>query len=140
MVLLKSVVQVHVRPMPNRFAQFAPDRGRVTVMTIGRDAIGDNPGHRLGRTKERLRGGEIAVLAEHHVHEGTVAVDCPIQIAPIAVDFNIRLIHVPAPADAAMSAATEFFGQSRGEFRLPVAHRFVAEHDAADQEHLSKIA
>ena len=75
MILLKSVVQVHVGPMPNRFAQFAPDRSRVTVMTIGRDSIGDNPSHHPGRTKERLGGGEIAVLAQHHVNEGTIAVE-----------------------------------------------------------------
>jgi hypothetical protein len=50
-------------------------------MTIRRDSIRDNPGHHPGRTKERLRGGEIAVLAEHHVNEGTIAVDGPKKIA-----------------------------------------------------------
>ena len=64
--------------MANHFTQFAADRGRVSVMTIGRNPVGDDPGHRPGRTKERFRGGEIAVLAEHHVNQGTIAVDRPI--------------------------------------------------------------
>ena len=78
MILLKSVIQIRVGPMPNHFAQFAPDRGRVSVVTIGRDPVGDNPNHRPGRTKERFGGGEIAVLAEHHVNERTIAVNRPI--------------------------------------------------------------
>ena len=131
MILLKSVIQIRVGPMPNHFAQLAPDRGRVIVMTIGRDSIRDNPGHHRGRTKERLGGGEIAVLAQHHVNEGTIAVDGAIEIAPVAVNLDVRLINIPAAADATMSAATEFFGQSRGEFRLPVAHRLVAEHNGS---------
>jgi len=42
-------------------------------MAISRDAIRDYPGHRSGETKERLRGGEITVFAEHHVYQGAVA-------------------------------------------------------------------
>ena len=54
MILLKSIVQVYVRPMPNRFAQFAPDRRRIGIMTVGRDPVRDNSGQN-GRTLWRRR-------------------------------------------------------------------------------------
>ena len=78
MILLKSVVQVYVRPMPNRFAQFAPDRRRIGIMTVGRDPVRRNPGHVPGRTEELFGGREIAALAEHHVDQVAVAVDGPV--------------------------------------------------------------
>src|SRR6188474_969049 len=59
---------------------------------------------------------------------------------PVAVHFDESLIHVPASADVAASTATEFLSQSRREFRLPIPHRLMAEHDAADQKHLGEIA
>ena len=43
-------------------------------------------------------------------------------------------------AALAMSPATEFVGQDRRELRLPFADRFVAEDDAADEEHLAQVA
>src|SRR5689334_5943770 len=59
---------------------------------------------------------------------------------PAATHFDERLVDIPAAADAAASTATEFLSQSRREFRLPIPHRLMAEHDAADQEHLGEIA
>src|SRR6186997_2994575 len=120
MILLQSVVQVYVGPMPNRFTQFAPNRRRIGIMTIGRDPVRDNPGHRSGGTEKRFGGGEIASLAEHHVHQGAIAIDGPIEVTPVAVHFDESLVHVPATADVAASTATEFLSQTRGEFRLPI--------------------
>src|SRR5690242_10199905 len=51
-----------------------------------------------------------------------------------------RLVHVPAAADLALAAAPEILGQHWGELGLPLAHRLVAEHEAADQEHLGQVA
>jgi hypothetical protein len=79
------------------------------------------------------------VLAEHNVHQCAIAVDGPVQIAPVAVNLDVGLVDIPASADAAAVMTTELFGQSRDEFRLPVPHRLVTEHNASDQEHLGKI-
>ena len=109
-------------------------------MAIARDPVRDNPGHRSARTEQCLGGGKIAALAEHRVHQGAIAVHGPVQIPPQAVDFDKRLVDVPAAADVAASTVTEFLRHAWGEFRLPIPHRLVAKYDAADQEHLGKIA
>jgi hypothetical protein len=78
MVLLQSVVQVYVGPMPNRFVEFAPDGRQVGIVTIGSGPISDSPGHRPGGTKERP-SGEIPGLAQDNVHQCAIAVDGPVQ-------------------------------------------------------------
>ena len=42
MILLKVIVEVYICPVPNRFPELAPDRGRVGVVTISRDPIWNN--------------------------------------------------------------------------------------------------
>src|SRR3954447_24615350 len=93
----------------------------------------------LAERKKGLGRRHVAVLAEHGVHEIAVTVDGPIQIGPAATDLQVRLIHVPASAPGtalAPAAPTKLFGHCRRELRLPLPHRFVAEHDATDEEHL----
>ena len=140
MILLKSVVQVYVHPMPNRFTQFAPDRRRIGVVTVGRDPVRDNPGHGSGGTEERFGGGQIAALAEHHVPQSAVAVDGPVQIPPEAVDFDKPLVHVTSFGRCGGVDGDGVPQPEPGEFRLPIPHRLMAEHDAADQKHLGEIA
>src|SRR5690348_1957759 len=120
------VVEVYVRPVPNRFAELAPDRGRVGVVPISRDPVWNNVGHRLGGTKECLCGSEIAMLAQHHIHQVTIAINGPVQVAPLAVDLDERLVHVPASTDATPATVAEFFSQRRREFGFPVPHGSVS--------------
>ena len=49
------------------------------------------------------------------------------------------LVDVPAPARLAAPAPPQLLGQGGGELRLPRAHRLVAEHEAADEEHLGQV-
>jgi hypothetical protein len=82
MVLLKSVVQVAAS-----FDVAPAGRARSGSLGIGVMAICRNPcrrdaGHRFGRPKECLGRRQIAVLAQHDIDQGTVAVDCTIQISP----------------------------------------------------------
>src|SRR5271167_2879574 len=55
------------------------------------------------------------------------------------VHLDVRLVNVPALPDPTASATAQTFSQSRRELGFPVANRLVAEHDAADQEHLRQI-
>ena len=56
-------------------------------------------GDRLCRSKEALGRGEVAVLAEHHVDQDAITIDCVIEVLPIAMHPNIRPVDIPATAD-----------------------------------------
>src|SRR6202041_702583 len=139
MILLQSVVEILAVTMPHTCAQHRPDRARITVMPIRGDPIGGDAGDHLGRREERLRGGHIAALAEHHVDQHAGAIDGTIEITPVPVDLDVRLINVPATAHLATSAPPQIFSHRRRELGFPVANRLVTEHDAADQEHFRQI-
>ena len=120
MVLFQSIIQIDIGSVCNRLAELGADRLRVSVMAIAGDPIGDRPGHRLRRPKERLGRGEIAVLAQHHIHQGAVSIDRPIEITPAAADLDVSLVHIPTRRQpAAPAPLTEFVGKDRGELRLP---------------------
>src|SRR3954451_3946924 len=87
--------------------------------------------------EERL--GHVAGFAEENVDQGAVAVDRPIEIAPFAGDFDVGLVDVPAPAGLAGPALAQALGKQWGQLGFPIPHRFVGEHDAADQEYLRQI-
>src|ERR1700741_4032034 len=59
---------------------------------------------------------------------------------PVPLDLDVGLVNVPASTRLAASASPQTFSQRRRELGFPVANRFMAEDDAADQEHLRKIA
>src|SRR5919202_5086398 len=141
-ILLQPVVLVgagSVRDMP---AQRRTARTWVGAVPVRGDAVRDYSGGRLGGAEERLGRRHVPVLAEHGVEQVAIAVDRTIQIAPAAPHFQIRLIHKPGTASGSALAAAalpEFSGQDRGQLGFPVPDSFVAEHDAALQEHLAEI-
>jgi hypothetical protein len=50
------------------------------------------------------------------------------------------LVDVPVPARLATPTAPQILGQGGRELGLPLPHGFMAEHDAADGEHLGQVA
>jgi hypothetical protein len=56
------------------------------------------------------------------------------------VDLDVGLVNIPATACLAASASPQTFSQRRRELGFPVADGFMAENDAAEQEHLWQIA
>src|SRR5580692_2051905 len=139
MILLQSVVEILAVAMPNTCAQHRPDRAGITVMPVRGDPIGRDAGDQLGRLEERLRGGHVAVLAEHHIDQRPRAIDGTVEITPMPVNLDVGLVDVPALACLAAPASPQTFSQCRCELGFPVANRLVAEYDAADQEHLRQI-
>src|SRR6185437_6884908 len=125
--------------MPHVLAELCPDRPGIRVVAVRRDSVWRDADNRLSRSKEGLCRSKVAVLTQHHVDQGAVAVNRAIQILPTGVHPDISLIDVPASADFALSSPSEILGQCRRELRLPVAHCLVAEHETADQEHLGQI-
>ena len=141
MVLFQAIIQVGIGSVCNRLAEPGADRLRIRVVAIAGHPIGGSPGHRLRRSKQRLGRGEIAALAQHHIHQGAVSVDRPIEITPAALYLHISLVHVPARRQPAATAPlTELARKDRDELRLPFPDRLVTEHDTADKEHLGQVA
>ena len=112
MVLLKTIVEIAVSPMPHAAAELRPDRPGIGVVAIRRDPIGDHCGDGLGRPKEALGCRQVAVIAEHHVDQGTVTIDRTIQVLPTTVHlpptlpFRLR-------RSSSVSAGVSFVSQSR---------------------------
>src|SRR5579872_1144964 len=80
------------------------------------------------------------MLTEHDVDKGAIAIDRAVQVLPLAMDPNIRLVDVPATADLALATSAQLLRQGGRELRLPIANRLVGEHEATGQEHLSQIS
>src|ERR1700749_4750451 len=115
MVLLKSVIEIATRPMPDLPPELGTDRPGIGIVTIRCDPARCDASYCFGRSKECLGGSEVAVLAQHDVDQGTVTIDRAIQIPPLAADSDIRLVDEPAAAHSAFALAAQVLGQSRCE-------------------------
>ena len=73
-------------------AECLGDDLRIAGVSVGRDLLGLDLGDRPGGAEERLGRGHVAGFAEIDVDQGAVAVDRPVEIAPCAGDFEVRLI------------------------------------------------
>ena len=73
-----------------------PNRARIGIMAIGRDAIRRHPSHHPCRPNKGLGRREIACIAEPHVHEVAVSINGTVQVIPLPLNFDLRFIHVPA--------------------------------------------
>ena len=96
-ILLQSVVEIAARAMAYVTAQFSSDRPRIAVVSVGRDAGRGDAGDCLGRAEERLGGGHVACLAQHHVYQHTGAIDGAIEVDPAALDLDVDPMGCRAP-------------------------------------------
>src|SRR4051812_27207655 len=138
-VLLNPIVQLPVGPVFYSRVQFGPYRARITVMIVRCDTRWNDAGYGFGRPKECFRRGHVARLAQPNADQGTGTIDRAIQIAPTAIDLDVRLVSVPTLSDPSFTPTPEFVDQGWSELRLPVADRLVAELNSPDQEHLGQI-
>src|SRR5246500_1825539 len=132
-ILLKSVVQIATCPMPHMAAELGPGCPGIGIVAVGGDAIRGDAGHRLCRSKEGLGGGKVAVLTQHHVHQGASAIGRAIQISPTTPRPNVWLVDVPASAGFGFSSPTQVLSQCRGEFGFPITDGLIAEDEPAAQ-------
>ena len=66
---------------------------------------GDLLGHTVkldGSFKESPRRSEVSVSPKHKVDRGTGTIDGPVQVFPLAGDFDMGLVHAPAQAHRAL--------------------------------------
>src|SRR3954454_19010448 len=138
-ILFHHVVFVLTGAVVDARAKFVGDSLGIAGMAVGGDLLGLDLGDRLGGAEEGLGGGHIAGLAQVNIDQVAVAVDRPVEIAPLPSDLDVGFIDVPAAADLAGPPLAQTLGEPRRQLGLPVPHRLVGEHEAADQEHLCQI-
>jgi hypothetical protein len=95
MILFDHVVFILTGTVVDVGAEFVGDG---PGMAVGGDLLGLDLGDRPGRAEECLGRGHVAGFTEIDIDEVAVAVDRPVEIAPLASDFDIGLVDVPAPA------------------------------------------
>jgi len=71
-------------------------------MPVRRHPVRGKTGNHRCRAEERLGRSHVAGLAEHGVDQVSVPVDSPVEIAPAALDLEIRLVDIPTPAGTPM--------------------------------------
>src|ERR1700761_6412600 len=95
MILLQPVIEILAVAMAHTCSQGRPDRAGITVVPIRGDPVGRDAGDHLGRLEECLRGGHVAVLAEHYVDQRPRTIDGTIEITPLAVNLDVGLVDIP---------------------------------------------
>ena len=76
---------------------------------------------------------------EHRVDQIAVPVNGAIQIAPLALNFHVGFIDIPAPAHFPLPLATDVLSQQRSETLLPLPCGFMRELESTQQKHLGQI-
>jgi hypothetical protein len=99
-ILFDDVVFVLTGAVINVRAGFVGNGPGIAGVSVGGDLLGLDLGDRPGGAEERPGGGHVAGFTEIDVDQIAVAVDCPVEIAPLPGDFEVGLVDVPAPAPA----------------------------------------
>jgi len=76
----------------------------IRLVIVGDDLCRDHLGARDGLPEQRDGAGRVTMVAQEHVNDLTVLVDCPVQIPLLAPAKQEDLIHEPAPANSTTAA------------------------------------
>jgi hypothetical protein len=108
------VVHVAIGPMRHLLPEYIADCPWIGITPIGREPVGRHPGHGPRGPKEGLRCCEIPGTTEAHIHQVAVAVDCPVEVLPLALHLDIRFVHVPAVAHHTTASFAQGVAQQGG--------------------------
>ena len=86
MILLKPIVQVGARPVPDCTSQHRADRPGIGLMPIRRHTIRQEVHGSFRRQEERLCRLYVTVLAQHGVNQIAVSIDRPREVGPPTPD------------------------------------------------------
>jgi transposase len=138
MVALDPIVGVPVGAMPGRRQQVL-QHSRVHRRLIG----GDLSGRDLRRTdrlfEEAMGCLGVAPRGDEDVDDLPELVDGPVDVAPLAGDLHVRLVHLPAISDA-MPAGPGGVGKQWREPQHPPVDGDVVDLDATLDEQLLDVA
>jgi len=144
-VLFQDVMQVRYRPVPTVFVQsafsFEPhDRRRVRAVAVGVDNAGHGmvlPSQRFGQ--KAFCCGRVLLGREEKVEGRAGRIHRTIQVAPLALDPDVGLVHPPTVVGRVEPRAQTSF-HFRGVTLYPSPHRDVIGVQASLGEQLLDIA
>jgi len=139
-ILFEPVVQVGARPVQDPSTQGRPNCPWIRAVPVARHPVRREPCGRLCRAEERLGRLHVPAFAEHHVDKVSVTIDRPIQITPAALDLQVCLVDIPAPAGPAPHAVTPLtprVSHDGQQLRFPYPDGFVADRVPPQQEDLA---
>ena len=76
----------------------------IAGVLVSGDLVRRRSGDRHGGAEECLGGFLIAGLAQVDIDQVAVAVDRPVQVLPLARNFDVRFIDIPAAVSLALAA------------------------------------
>lgn len=91
-MLFDYVVFILTGTMVDVRAEFVGDDPGITGMAVGGDLLRFDLGDRSGAMEERPGGSHVAGPAQVDVDQVAIAVDCPVEIAPLPGNFEVGLI------------------------------------------------
>ena len=138
MILLKSIVQISTCPMPHMAAELCPDCSGIGIVAVRSDPIRVTPVTAFADRKKALAAARSR---------------CSLSITSTKAPSRsiARYRYRQRPRTEYMSRRCTSFGRLclfvadadprpvRRELGFPIANRLIAEHEAADQEHLGQI-
>ena len=89
MVLFKAIVEVDIRPVTDLAAQRGTDCPWVGVVPISGYPVRHKASNRPCRAEEPFRRPHVTGRTQHRVNQVPVAIDRPIQVAPLTVDLQV---------------------------------------------------
>ena len=121
-------------------------RGRggpwIGVVPISGYPVRHKASNRPCRAEEPFRRPHVTGRTQHRVNQVPVAIDRPIQVAPLTVDLQVGLIGIPAlarPATGAVTPLTQRLAHHRRQLRLPLSNALMADSEPTQQHDLAEI-
>src|SRR5436305_12026721 len=81
--------------------------------------------HPKSLLEELLCRLHVPLLAQHAINEIAIFIDCPIQITPLPVDFQVGFIDIPGFPSLATSLDSSLLRSEWGKPRLRVSDGFM---------------
>jgi hypothetical protein len=139
-VLLQPIVEVFARSMVHIAAHCLTNGSRIGTVPVGRDRRGGMPHDSYCLFEKSLSRFHIPLLAQHGIHSIALVVDCSIQITPLSMHFEVRLIHIPGSFCLPLPLDSQLIRYQWSKPRLPVSDGLMSKRKTSRQKHLSDIA
>jgi hypothetical protein len=106
MILLQMVIQVAISVVFYLIPENIAYGSWVGVVSIRGEAVWYHAGARPGGTEESLSRGQVACVAEGHVHQIPISINRTIEILPPTVNPHIGFVHVPTGSHRSVTPLT----------------------------------
>src|SRR5258708_36769889 len=138
-VLLQPIIEILTRSMLDVAAHRLAYSTRVGGMAICRHLIRNEANHRNSLLEKPLSRLHVPFFAQHRINQIAIVIDCPIQITPLPMHFQIGFIHIPRLPGLPTSLGSQLLRYQRSKSCFPIAESFMCECQTSCQKHLSHV-